>query len=291
MSFLAHAIDGARHSVLVEMYELADGTIEADLAARAKAHVTVEVLLDRDYDAGSVNQPAYGWLKAHGVAVRWANAGAIFHEKAIVVDGSTAYVGTGNLEAKYYATTRDFWLVDAARADVAAVRATFDRDWTGSPPTTAPAGKDLVWSPGAEPTFLRLIASAHHSIALESEELSAEKVVDALCAAARRGVAVEVTMTYSSSYAWAFDELVAAGARVHLDHGETPLYIHAKALCIDCTVGPRVTGTVIVGSQNLGTSSLTYNRELSIETKMPSVVAVIDSVLRTDFASAKPWTG
>jgi phosphatidylserine/phosphatidylglycerophosphate/cardiolipin synthase-like enzyme len=85
MGFLDRAISGARHSVLVEMYELADPTVERDLAARAAAHVAVQVLLDRDGDGGSVNAPAYSWLTSHHVPVRWANGSEIFHEKAVVV--------------------------------------------------------------------------------------------------------------------------------------------------------------------------------------------------------------
>lgn len=289
MAFLDAAVRDARHSVLVELYELADPVFEADLAQRAAHHVSVRVLLDRDYDAGSVNAAAASWLRAHGVAVRFADADWIFHEKAVVVDGRTAYVGTGNLEARYYATTRDFWVVDTIAADVGAVVATFDADWTGTPPAPAPAGRDLVWSPDSEGAVLSLIGSARHSIVLETEEISSTAVVDALAAAARRHVAVHLVMTEDGSETWAYDELVAAGAAVHLDHGETPLYIHAKALCVDCTLGSGGTGKVLVGSQNLSTSSLKYNRELAIETTARSVVAPIDAVVRADFAAAAPY--
>lgn len=280
---------GAKHTVLVEMYELADPSFLSELYAARSRHVTVQVLLDKDYDAGSVNAPAYAALVAHHVAVHWTNASEIYHEKAVVVD-ATAYVGTGNLTAEYYATTRDFWIVDTQPADVAAIAATFHTDWRGAPPTTGPRGVDLVWSPDAEPTFLAAIAHAHHTIALETEELSDSYVVDALVAAARRHVAVHVTMTDSSEWHAAFNQLVAAGAVVHVDHGEHPVYVHAKALCVDCTHGTHVTGTLLVGSQNLSYSSLAFNRELSLETSAPSLLAPIDAVLRGDFAAASSYT-
>lgn len=289
--FLDQAVDAAHHVVLVELYELADPAFEAALAGRAAHHVTVRVLLDSDYDAGSVNAPAKAWLTAHGVAVRWTNPGWIFHEKAIVVDGATAYVGTGNLVAHWYPTTRDFWIADTQHADVAAVAATFSADWTGAAPGPAPSGRDLLWSPGAEARVLALIGSARHSIVLETEELAASAVVDALAAAARRGVLVHLVMTADSSEDWAYQALLAAGGEVHLDHGETPLYLHAKALCVDCTLGAHGRGTVLVGSQNLSTSSLKYNRELSIETDARALVAPIDAVVRTDFAAAAPYRG
>lgn len=289
LAFLDAAVLHAQHSILVELYELADPTIESDLAQRVQHHVSVRVLLDRDYDAGAVNAPAVAWLRARGVAVRWTNPGWIFHEKAVVIDGKTAYVGTGNLESRYYATTRDFWVLDTFPADVKAIATTFGSDWTGAAPSPAGSGDDLVWSPDAEQAVLGLVASARHSIVLETEELSSTAVVDALAAAAERGVAVHVVMTADSSEDWAYDELVHAGAAVRLDHGETPLYIHAKALCVDCTTGPRGTGTILVGSQNLSTTSLRYNRELSIKTKARSVVSAIDAVLREDFAAASPY--
>lgn len=284
--FVSRAIAGARHSVDMEMYELADPAIVADLAAAERRHVTVEVLLDKEYDAGSVNAPAFSTLAADHVAVRWANGGSIFHEKALVIDAATAYVGTGNLTAEYYATTRDFWVVDTQHKDVAAIVATFRHDWLGGPPGPGPHGVDLLWSPNAEPAFLALIAHARHTIALESEELSDTYVVNALVAAARRHVAVHVTMTYSSEWRASFNELVAAGAVVHVDHGERPVYVHAKALCVDCTTGAHPTGTLVVGSQNLSYSSLAFNRELSVETSDPALLSPIDAVLRSDFAHA-----
>jgi cardiolipin synthase A/B len=289
--FLGRAVLRSRHSVLVELYELADPTFEADLIAAVHRGVHVEVLLDHAYSGASVNQAAFSRLAAHHVAVRWANNGSIFHEKAMVVDGATAYVGTGNLTAEYYATTRDFWVVDTQHGDVAAIATVFHEDWPGAPPSHGPRGVDLVWSPNAEPTFLSLIGRAHHSITLESEEMSDTYVINALVAAARRHVAVHVTMTDDAEWHSAFNELVAAGVKVHVDHGEHPIYVHAKAMCVDCTTGTHPTGLLVVGSQNLSYSSLAFNRELSIETSAPAVLAPIDAVLRADFLAATPYTG
>ena len=93
-------------------------------------------------------------------------------------------------------------------------------------------------------------------------------------------------MTYSAEWRSAFQRLIAAGAAVHVFHGEHPVYIHAKALCVDCTTGARGTGTVVVGSQNLSYSSLAFNRELSIRTAARALVSPIDAVLRADFLAA-----
>ena len=44
---------------------------------------------------------------------------------------------------------------------------------------------------------------------------------------------------------------------MHVDHGESPIYVHAKALCVDCVIGSHGSALSLVGSHNLSTSSLT----------------------------------
>jgi len=53
---------------------------------------------------------------------------------------------TLNLVASDYSGTRDFAVIDAGRADVAAIFATFNADFAGRV-ITPPDGADLVWSP------------------------------------------------------------------------------------------------------------------------------------------------
>ena len=65
----------ARHGVDVEIYELEDSTAAAILAADAQRGVHVRVLLDKSF-VGRYNQPAFTYLKAHGVTVRWAPRGS-----------------------------------------------------------------------------------------------------------------------------------------------------------------------------------------------------------------------
>src|SRR5277367_3041296 len=48
--FLDAAIEGAHRSIDVSMYELSDSTIERYLVAKARAGVSVRVLLNSDYD-------------------------------------------------------------------------------------------------------------------------------------------------------------------------------------------------------------------------------------------------
>jgi len=262
------------------MYELADPQAVDILEADASRGVAVRVLLDQDYSGASVNASAYSELRSHGVQVHWAPAGTIFHQKTITVDDHTAAIMTLNLTSEYYASTRDFAVITTDPADVAAIEQVFGADWSGSgPPQPGSKGTNLVWSPGAEAPILALIGSAQHSLLVENEEMDAPDVVEALQAAARRGVEVRVVMTYSSSWASDFDDLVHAGVRVGTYSSDASLYIHAKVIVADGT-------TAFVGSQNFSESSLDYNRELGIITHDPILVGPIANTVTSDFDGA-----
>ena len=274
----------ARRSVDVEIYELEDDQAEAILAADAERGVRVRVLLDEHY-VGRYNRPAFAFLQSHGVAVRWAPSRFdLTHEKAIVVDGRRAAIMSMNLTARYYASTRDFVLLDGVRADVAAVATTFDDDWTnGGLPASSPAG--LVWSPGAQDALVALIDSARHQLLVENEEMDDDAVTSALQAAARRGVKVEVVMTRESSWAAAFSALARGGVVVRTYSPSASLYIHAKAIVVD---PGTARARAFVGSQNFSVASLLYNRELGLVTSRPAIVAALAAVIARDGAARPP---
>jgi len=280
-------ITGARHSVDLTMYELADPAAEADLAADAARGVDVRVLLDRHLEK-SANTAAYDYLSAHRVHVRWAPAGTTYHQKTLTVDNATSVVMTLNLVARDYPGTRDFAVIDTGRADVAAIVATFDADFAGQS-VTPPDGADLVWSPtNAQASVLSVIEGAKHTLAVEDEEMDDPAVTAALAAAARRGVHVSITMTADSEWDGAFTELAHAGAHIRLyPDDSSALYIHAKAIVADAG---RSGQRVLVGSQNFSVASLDYNRELGILTGNKSIVAAIAATLARDYAGAASYS-
>jgi len=275
-----------RHSLDLCVYELADPVAEDALASDAARGVRVRVVLDRHFE-GRINSPAAAFLRAHGVAVRWASPRFfVSHEKAFVVDRRTAVIMSLNLASRYYPTTRDVAVVDRDPRDAAAVEAVFDADFAGRA-VRAPAADDLVWSPDrSEPDVLALIGAARHSLLVESEELADQPVIDALAAAVRRGVAVGVVMTYQSDWRPAFGALRAAGAHVWVLHGESPLYIHAKILVADAG---RPGGRALVGSQNISAASLTRDRELGLVLTGARMVTELGRLVEHDAALGTPW--
>ena len=269
------------------MYELADPTAEADLAADAARGVDVRVLLDRHLEK-SHNTSAYNYLNARHVHVRWAPAGTTYHQKTLTVDNATSVIMTLNLVASDYPGTRDFAVIDTGHADVAAIVATFNADFAGRP-ITPPAGADLVWSPtNAKREVLSVIDGAKHTLAVEDEEMDDPAVTAALAAAARRGVHVTITMTADRDWDQAFTELARAGAHVRLyPDNASALYIHAKAIVADAG---RSGQRVLVGSQNFSVASLGYNRELGLLIGNARIVAAISATLARDYAGAAAYS-
>ena len=280
-------ITGARHSVDLTMYELRDPTAEADLAADAARGVDVRVILDRNLEQ-SRNTAAYDYLAARHVHVVWAPDGTTYHQKTLTVDGATSVIMTLNMVAEDYPDTRDFAVVDTDRADVAAIVATFDADFSGHA-VRPPDGADLVWSPtNAEASVLAVIQGARHSLAVENEEMDDSAITSALAAAARRGVSVTITMTTDPEWDEAFSELTRDGVHIRLyPDSSRALYIHAKAIVADAGLPGR---RALIGSQNFSVASLDYNRELGIRTTSPAVIAAVSAVLTRDYAQATPYS-
>lgn len=279
-------ITSAKTSVDMTMYELTDTTAEQALAQDAGRGITVRVVLDQNLER-THNQPAYDYLAQHGVKVVWAPSRySATHQKTITVDGTTAAILTGNLTSQYYATSRDFAVLDTDPHDVAAIEQVFTADVTGQPVTPSD-GDDLVWSPtDSENQLLDLINTATTTLQVENEEMSSSRIVTALVAAARRGVNVQVTMTRQSDWTRNFTKLAAAGVHVATYAASASLYIHAKVIEADYGT---TTARVFLGSENFSTASLTRNRELGVVLRGQPILAAVHTTLGSDYTAATPW--
>jgi cardiolipin synthase len=279
-------IASAHHTLDLAMYELVDTDAELALELAASRGVVVRVLLDRNREQAA-NQPAYDELTAMKVQVAWADSRyAATHEKALVVDGSVAAVMSLNLTKRYYASTRDFAVLDRDPADVASIERAFDADFRHAPISPA-AADDLVWSPHQSATALpALIDSATSTLLVENEEMAYPVVTAALTRAAHRGVHVVVVMTDQSEWHKAFNALAAAHVTVRLYAANARLYIHAKAIVADAGTPKQ---RAFVGSENFSKASLNSNRELGLLTSDAGVVAGLARAIDDDASGAKAW--
>ena len=285
MAPVLNMIQGAVKSIDMVMYELEDTQIESALVLAEKRGVQGRVLLNEGYygaQPSAASMAAYQYLQSAGVSVCWAPSYfALTHQKTIIVDGAHAIIMTFNLTPQYYGADRDFGVVDEDQKDVAAIETAFNDDWQGTKDTTS-AGDDLVWSPGADTEILALINNSRKSLYIENEEMSDTPVINALIAAVRRGVNVELVMTYSSDWTVNFTKLAAAGVGIRTYAADAPLYIHAKLILSDGT-------SALIGSQNFSASSLKYNRELGIMLSDSNLLNSLSTTFQSDWIGSTPF--
>jgi cardiolipin synthase len=277
-------IDGAKHSIDVTMYEFADTTAEHVLAAAVKRGVLVHVILDEREK--SKNSAAYSYFGSHGVKVTWSSSSFRYtHQKTVIIDGSKAVVMTANLTSRYYATSRDFLVVDSSRADVAAITAVFNADFAHR--AVRPGdGSDLVWSPtDSEDKLLALINGATSSLRIYSEEMGDTTIEKALIKAAKRGVDVQVCgENESGEYDSAYAKLASAGIHISYYSSSAGFYIHGKVVEADYGTSHA---RVFIGSENFSNTSLNENRELGLIISSHAVMAAIAGTFAADFKNGK----
>jgi cardiolipin synthase len=292
LTSIYNLINSAKSTIDMTMYELVDTTAQNDLCNAAANGVTVRVILDVN-DEKSNNTTAYNQLKSCGVNVVWAwTKYEATHQKTITIDAATSNAQTAimtlNLTSRYYSTTRDFAVIENNTTDIAAIEATFNKDFAHDSVTPSD-GSDLVWSPtNSQSSLLSVINNATTSLLVENEEMSDTAIVDALESAAKRGVSVTVVMTNDDNdYESEFNALYKAGVNISTyPDNDTALYIHAKAILADYG---KSTAVAFVGSENFSSASLTENRELGLTTTNASILSQLETTISSDDAGGTPW--
>ncbi len=277
-------INASRHSIDITMYEFADSAAEHALAAAAKRGVNVRVILDRR--ERSLNSAADRFLTEHRVKVVWSSSSFDYtHQKTLVSDQSAAIIMTANLTSRYYATSRDFLVIDSARADVTAIVRVFDADFAHQP-TRPGDGRDLVWSPtDSQRQILGVINGARKSLRVYSEEMADTTVDDALISAAKRGVDVSVCgENTGGQYDAVFARLARAGVHISYFSSYSGFYIHGKVVEADYGTSR---GRSFIGSENFSETSLDRNRELGLITSNRTILASIARSFANDFRRGK----
>ncbi len=276
-------LQGANTSVDLTIYLLTDETVMEALKETARRGVTVRTLIEGEpYGGGKNNRRAAAALRRAGVAVRFSSRAFRYtHQKSFIVDDRVGVIMTMNLTYSAFTRNREYGVITYDPLKVREMRAVFDADWEHVAPDL-PARPRLVWSPiNARATILELIRGARVQLDLEQQDLLDEEVVDALVRAARRGVKVRLIRPAprerEDRERANVQRLLRAGAQVR--YLNSP-YVHAKVMVVDRE-------RALIGSMNLTTTSLDFNRELGIVVDAATVVEPLLRQIDEDWRRAK----
>jgi len=167
---------------------------------------------------------------------------------------------TFNFTRSAFKNQRNFALIIDNPEEVKEIRSHFQADWQRRP-APGQAG-NLLWSPdNSRKKLLDLIANAKHDMQIYMQSLTDYQIINALKAAAKKGVNIEI-LTSDKKHQKQLSSLQKAGIHIHPSRH---YYIHAKVFIVDKQLA-------LLGSINLTQNSLDHNRELSVITKDPNVV-------------------
>lgn len=283
------AIRSARTSITLTTYQLSDGQLVGALQEARQRGVKVRLQYNyysfADYTADP-NAWAVGQLTAAGAEARPGQKYfLVTHEKAMVVDGGTAYVMGLNFAKSYFSGTRDFGYVTSDPVLVGEITRFFEADWTGVP--AVPAAEGLAWSPvNARAKMTALVDNARRTLDIYNELALDKKMLAAMCAAARRGVKVRFINAAAHPKEEGKEDpnkpgreqLAAAGVKVKVI---TSPFIHAKAILAD---NGSPAAKAYIGSGNFSAVSFDRNRELGVISSEKQVLDSLQKVFDQDWA-------
>lgn len=321
LSAMADEIARAQDFVHVEFYILSQDQTTRPffdaLAAAVARGVKVRVLLDhwasshtRDYQAtiARLDEMGADWrlmLPVQPLKGRYQRLDLRNHRKLLVVDGTSAFVGSQNLIDRSYNKAKNIkrglkWQELMARVEgpvVASIDLVFATDWymeTGeridATSPLAPAGDGdgnmeaqvVPSGPGYEvetnlQLFLSLLYAARERVAITSPYfVPDESMLRGIMAAIARGVSVELFVSQIGDQAlvWHaqrsyYEPLLKAGLRIY--QYPAPYILHAKHFSIDDDVA-------VIGSSNMDMRSFGLNCEVSLMVYSTDFVAQMQMV-------------
>ena len=272
------------------MFSLTDDALIQALERAAGRGVRLRVILNRTRTDGSHdNEESFARLQDAGGAVRWSpSLFSASHEKSVTVDGEVSLLSSFNWGEKYFSETRDYGVVTRDPAEVGAIVACFEADWTDTPFQCGPDAS-LLWAPGiARRQVAALIESARDTIHLQHAMLADATVLLRLTEAAARGVRVRFLCAGGRGLRlWDRPETFAslrilrnAGGRIR--RLRTPK-MHGNLTIADDRVAQ-------LGSLHYHHGAFDTRRDLSIELHEPALVGVLAERFGADWDAAEHYT-
>lgn len=274
-------VKNARHSIDLVMYGWTDEQMLSPFIQQIENNKSIKIVLeDKPYKMEDQNTKVIHLLKKNHID--WIGNVPPFrliHQKTLIIDDNKALVMTFNFTKSTFKSQRNFALLIDDPKMVNEIANVFSADWNHVPVSVH--SPDLIYSPNnSREQFIRIISSAKKSINIYAQDVSDQKIVNALASTARRGVEINI-LTSKKLRDKAAAELSTAGVTLHYN---TKLYIHAKALTVD-------NSKAVIGSVNFTSSSFDNNRELAVITRDPSIIRLLNEQFAKDIQRAERIKG
>jgi len=280
------AINSATKSLRIKMFSLSDARVLDALLKAHKRKVKIRVLLNPARHSGELqNRGSRNALREGGIDVLNANpAFTVTHEKSMVVDEESVWIGSMNWDPDNFEAARDFAVVSTDPDEVAEVIECFEADWSRQAFETRQRST-LIWCPGGRDRIAAFIDEAKHSLFVQNERFQDALIVEHLVRASLRGVKIRVITRPSHSLRP--EKLVEGLGDLRIMH-DVDISIrrlrhqrlHSKVLLADKS-------RAVIGSINLSASSFDERRELAIHVTDPSVVDRLLAIIHEDWQHSR----
>jgi phosphatidylserine/phosphatidylglycerophosphate/cardiolipin synthase-like enzyme len=290
---LADAIDNARLSVDMAIYDFDLGNLRIALVNAHRRGVTVRIVTDSD----NLDEPEIQALKDAGIPVLGDRREGLMHDKFVVIDRLEVWTGSMNFTFNdAYKNNNNLIRIRSSRLAqdyLAEFSEMFSDDefGPGSPANTPYSTLtvdgtqlEVYFSPddGTAAHLIDLINAAQQSISFLAYSFTADDLASAMLARAPAGVTISGVFEesqYRSNTGTEYDHFRSSGQDVRLDGN--PRNMHHKVIIIDRQI-------VITGSYNFSASAEKSNDENTLVIHNAEIASLYLTEFQHVFEAAQP---
>lgn len=266
-------LESAKQSIHLVIYGFTDETLLSLLIRQQQQGKQVRVIMEqRPYKNENQNEKALSVFRKHKLV--WQGDIKPFrfiHQKTVMIDDRSALVMTFNFTKSSFKNQRNFGLVIDNPEEVRAINQLFNADWNHQ--SIQINQPNLIISPdNSRDKLIALIQQTKSNLKIYAQSVNDNKIIDALTAAAKRGVKIEI-LTSNPLRKKQADSIHSSD--IHIHHSKK-LYIHAKVFIFD-------NKKAVIGSINMTRASLDDNRELAVITEDTNVIKQLSAVFALDW--------
>ena len=273
---ILEAIDGARSSIVVQIFIWKDDTIGRRIVSRLKAAADrgVKVTVRKDvlgtfFEFGDMVKGKMSPVFTQAGLRGYENIDVdvdVFadtdHSKYFIVDDRIAIFGGMNISEEYYSKWHDYMVLIRSRQWTTSFKDAVMKSLPWPDPSPFVVAVNDRRATEIRTALIQMIDNARKSLIIEHAYFSDGKIIDAVRRAVRRGITVEIILpkapdTHGYANMATINRLLDSGSETNLSVFLYPHMSHAKVVLTDGEIAT-------VGSANLTPRSMRTSREVTL---------------------------